>query len=731
MNAPAELTELDQWVTWNYQGPDKRKVPYNARTGSPASSTDAETWSAFGDACAAAQRRHHAGVGFVFTDYDPYVGVDLDDSLGEGGAPLPWAAPIIAALGSYTEVSPSGKGVKVWVKGEVPQNLKTARIEIYKHKRYFTVTGRHLEGTPTEIREANGALTQLYEQVRKAREAERRRAYVDAAFRREVESVRGAQEGNRNNQLFASAAALAGFVKSHELDEHTVRDALKDAAKTGGLSDHEIDQTLDSAFTRAEPRDVPPDKNPPLPASDIVPASKAPPAKPVGRVEYVVADWKPNIINAADLAHTVFEALTWTVDGLLPEGACLLAAKPKSKKSWLALAVSIAVASSGKALGFFDVAGGRVLYLDLESNQRRMQSRLRSVLGNDSSKWPKNFELATEWPRGDDALRAIEGYCLAKPDTRLIVIDILARVRPPKDPKADPYEQDYTFLQSINALAERLRITIIVIHHTRKAKADDIFDEVSGTTAITGAVATIWMMSRSAENPDEQMLHLRGRDLIDEEPIAIKWDAYTCQHIFVAAGSEASSSAERRKVLDAMDEDSEYQMKEIAALIGKSIKATDNLLRRLVEDNSVQRTGRGRYAKIPKPQHPRGIRGIRGIDGQSGNGGITAGGNYAPESINPPSNSTIPHNSTSGGVELPTASGRRETPQNDEFHEFHGDQGVEANDQPAVPFFVQRGAAGWEVVELDGRVISSHATEDEAEAAFWKYAEAYFGKDGE
>jgi hypothetical protein len=481
--------------------------------------------------------------------------------------------------------------------------------------------------------------------------------------------VRGSQEGNRNNQLFASAAALAGFVKGGELNEHDVRDALRAAAQQGGLSAHEIDQTLDSAFTRAEPRQVPPDKNAP-PAADLVPSSKAPPAKPVGKVEYVVADWKPNIINAADLAHTVFEALTWTVDGLLPEGACLLAAKPKSKKSWLALAVGLAVALAGKALGFFDVAGGRVLYLDLESNQRRMQSRLRSVLGVDKSKWPKNFELATEWPRGDDALRAIEGYCLAKPDTRLIVIDILARVRPPKDPKADPYEQDYTFLQSINALAERLRITIIVIHHTRKAKADDIFDEVSGTTAITGAVATIWMLSRSTENPDEQMLHLRGRDLIDEEPIAIKWDAYTCQHIFVASGSEASSSAERRKVLDAMDEDSEYQLKEIAALISKSMKATDNLLRRLVEDNAIQRTGRGRYAKIPKPIAPRGIRGIRGIDGQRGNGGYIEG-EVAGDST---TNSTIPHNSTSGGVELPTALGSPETPQNLEFHEFHEDR---------------------------------------------------------
>jgi putative DNA primase/helicase len=68
MNAPAELTDLDQWVTWNYQGAERRKVPYNARTGHAASSTDAETWSDFASACAAAERRHHAGVGFVFSD---------------------------------------------------------------------------------------------------------------------------------------------------------------------------------------------------------------------------------------------------------------------------------------------------------------------------------------------------------------------------------------------------------------------------------------------------------------------------------------------------------------------------------------------------------------------------------------------------------------------------------------------------------------------------------------
>lgn len=375
----------------------------------------------------------------------------------------------------------------------------------------------------------------------------------------------------------------------------------------------------------------------------------------------------PTIIRAADLASKVFETLRWTVDGILPEGACLLAAKPKAKKSWLALAVAVATAMGGKVLGYYDVLPGDVLYLDLESNERRMQARLNNMLG--PGPWPENLDFAYEWGRGDECLRQIEAYHHEHPNTRLIVIDILARVRPPRDPKADPYEQDYTFLQSINAIAERLRITIIVIHHTRKAKADDVFEEVSGTQAITGAVATIWMLSRSQDTPDEQMLHLRGRDLVDEEPLAIKWDSYTCQHILVATGIEASSSAERRKILEVMDDDQEYQLKELAAMIGKTVRATDNLLRRLIDDNVVQRTGRGRYAKIPEVD----TRGKRGNGGIRGYRGISGYDEPETGSIST-SNSTIPHNSTSPHVENKSASGRAKTARNGVFHEFHEDR---------------------------------------------------------
>ncbi len=76
-NIPAELRERLQWVTWKLE--NGTKVPYNARTGRRASSTDPSTWASYAEACAAAQHRHHVGVGYVFAPDDPYVGIDLDD----------------------------------------------------------------------------------------------------------------------------------------------------------------------------------------------------------------------------------------------------------------------------------------------------------------------------------------------------------------------------------------------------------------------------------------------------------------------------------------------------------------------------------------------------------------------------------------------------------------------------------------------------------------------------
>src|SRR6185503_17227877 len=98
------------------------------------------------------------------------------------------------------------------------------------------------------------------------------------------------------------------------------------------------------------------------------------------------------------------------------------------------------------------------------------------------------------------------------------------------DPKANMYEADRTISKALNQLAEEFHCAILLIHHTRKMKADDVFDEISGTTGLQSGVGTMWVLSRMPDGLHTQ-LSLRGRDLIHDEPLALGWSDYHCRHV--------------------------------------------------------------------------------------------------------------------------------------------------------------------------------------------------------
>jgi putative DNA primase/helicase len=159
-------------VTWRYEtrGTKRTKVPYRAVGVGPASATDRETWAAYEDAISAFQTRTERpfdGVGFVISPDDPYCGIDLDGSITEQGTTQPWAAAILARFPSYAEVSPSGRGVKIWVRGSLrglTRNRKGS-IEVYDRKRYFTITGQRLPGAPASIAPCQEELTTWHHEV--------------------------------------------------------------------------------------------------------------------------------------------------------------------------------------------------------------------------------------------------------------------------------------------------------------------------------------------------------------------------------------------------------------------------------------------------------------------------------------------------------------------------------------------------------------------------------------
>ena len=169
---PEELRTLPQWVLWHKEtrGGKSTKVPVQAKdTLRRASSTDPATWATFEEAREAfeAWREHGRadGIGFVFTREAGIVGIDFDHCRDrETGE---WDADVLKlalAVGSYTEVSPSGDGLHVFTFGSIPGNRnRRGNVEIYEHGRFFTVTGSHLDGTPPAVKKAApGSIEALY-----------------------------------------------------------------------------------------------------------------------------------------------------------------------------------------------------------------------------------------------------------------------------------------------------------------------------------------------------------------------------------------------------------------------------------------------------------------------------------------------------------------------------------------------------------------------------------------
>jgi putative DNA primase/helicase len=167
-NFPPDMLALRRYVVWRYEERvgKSAKIPHVADgTGARASSTDPSTWRGFEAAERVFLAGGYDGVGFVFSPGDPYAGVDLDDCRDPESAALEaWARELVATLKGYAEVSPSGTGVHVIVRGAAP-NRQDGKVEAYSSGRYFTVTGRAISGhglPPPERQEGLNMLAQKY-----------------------------------------------------------------------------------------------------------------------------------------------------------------------------------------------------------------------------------------------------------------------------------------------------------------------------------------------------------------------------------------------------------------------------------------------------------------------------------------------------------------------------------------------------------------------------------------
>ena len=203
---------------------ERSEVPTGALYHDGASSTDPGTWASYEDAVRACKEHGYGGIGFVFTPEDDLCGVDLDGCVvPETGEIESWAQEIIEELDSYIEISPSGTGVHILARAQLPEGRnRKGRFEAYDRGRYFTVTGRHLEGTPRSI---EGRQEQLERVVRLVfREPESTNGHkvpnpgVVSEFSDEevIEKASAADNGEKFRRLWGGDTS--GYTSSSEAD---------------------------------------------------------------------------------------------------------------------------------------------------------------------------------------------------------------------------------------------------------------------------------------------------------------------------------------------------------------------------------------------------------------------------------------------------------------------------------------------------------------------------------
>lgn len=172
--APECLRRRTQWVCWKYVLRDGKqtKCPVNPLSGQLADSTDPSTWGTFDQAVDACRRLPElAGVGFVFSADDPYCGIDLDDAIEPGTTQFKsWAQEIVTLVASYTEISPSGGGAKIFLRGTKPgvrcrKRYHDGEVEMYDRDRFFTLTGAMLADVPDAVEARQDALNTVYRSV--------------------------------------------------------------------------------------------------------------------------------------------------------------------------------------------------------------------------------------------------------------------------------------------------------------------------------------------------------------------------------------------------------------------------------------------------------------------------------------------------------------------------------------------------------------------------------------
>lgn len=574
---PAELRVLPQWIVWRYEerGSDKpTKVPFNPRSGYPASVTNPDSWSSFDDACSAAcgQDAPYSGIGFVLTRADPYSIVDLDDTAGDADA-FESQRRIYDAFDSYSEMSPSRRGLHIVVRGTIDGGRRRGKVEVYSYDRYFTFTGQAY-GPVRDIADRQEHLSQLFHELRPADAPE---AFGDDApeaiddatvIDRAHRAANGAKfaalhtgdwQANYSSQSeadFAYVNMLSLYSGNREQVRRLFLASLLGQREKAQRSDY-VARMVERSFDRVAPAmdfSAITDR-----IKSVVDQRKVAP----GEAATTLSAGLLPTISASAFFGKVVAPRAWHVADMVPaRTVTLLGGDGGTGKSLVALQLAVSTVAGWDWFGSA-VRQGACLFLTAEDEIDEVHRRLASIVTGRGMGLDKLPALALSSLAGRDALlalpdgrtgtlaptalyAALRGYVEANRPV-LVVLDTLADLFGGEENNRAQVRQ---FVGLLRSLALDFDTTLLLLAHPSLTGISS-GTGLSGSTAWNNSVRSRLYLKRDADDPHARILEtMKSNYGATGQQIRLRWEAGA----FVEAGRTSNEPAHRRAAEQAADE---------------------------------------------------------------------------------------------------------------------------------------------------------------------------------
>lgn len=245
-----------------------------------------------------------------------------------------------------------------------------------------------------------------------------------------------------------------------------------------------------------------------------------------------------------DIQQSPEQKIEGLIEGMLTPGLNLLAAPRKRGKSWLALDMALCVAGKEDFWGR-KTGHGKVLFFALEDNRSRIKERINILLDDEDAPEELLVSYSTGYV-GSVFYNDLDTFLQEEGDIKLVVIDVLQKIRSGKNSKQSEYEHDYADIGTLKNIADKYGIPILAITHTKKTKdSNDRLNDISGGVGVAGAADTVLMISSgSFQGEDkEAILSITGRDIPDTE-LSVKFDKSSCKWNYTGTAKELKARRE-------------------------------------------------------------------------------------------------------------------------------------------------------------------------------------------